>query len=125
MAPEVIAEEPYTANVDVWSLAITMIEMMDRVPPLYHLDDTRQIFYQILYGKPPSFTFTEPSPTMNGVIRWMLDFEGHTRPDAQSVRSVSLFLIYINVYFNLEETIATFFPALHTHSFVANMPLLY
>ncbi|KAG2227362.1 hypothetical protein INT45_004317 [Circinella minor] len=115
MAPEVIAEEPYTANVDVWSLAITMIEMMDRVPPLYHLDDTRQIFYQILYGKPPSFTFTEPSPTMNGVIRWMLDFEGQTRPDAQSVRSKLKELILANKLqcakqSELGELVQTVFP---------------
>ncbi|CDH53585.1 protein kinase [Lichtheimia corymbifera JMRC:FSU:9682] len=86
MAPEVIAEEPYTENVDVWSLAITMIEMMDRVPPLYDLDDTRQIFYQILYGKPPSFTFSKPSPTVQSLIRWMLDPDSQRRPYAKMVR---------------------------------------
>ncbi|KAI9321681.1 kinase-like domain-containing protein [Dichotomocladium elegans] len=87
MAPEVIAVEPYKENVDIWSLAITMIEMMDRVPPLYDVDDTRQIFYQILYGKPPSFTFSKPSPSVHGLVRWMLNPDGATRPGATEVRT--------------------------------------
>ncbi|OAD01926.1 hypothetical protein MUCCIDRAFT_124558, partial [Mucor lusitanicus CBS 277.49] len=33
MAPEVIREDYYTEKIDMWSLGIAVIEMMDRVPP--------------------------------------------------------------------------------------------
>lgn len=105
MAPEVIAEEPYTENVDVWSLAITMIEMMDRVPPLYHLDDNRMIFSEILYGRPPTFSFTVPSRGMNDLVKWMLEPDGEKRPYPRDVRSVSLLSGGSQYYFaNLVNT---------------------
>ncbi|KAI8144807.1 kinase-like domain-containing protein [Fennellomyces sp. T-0311] len=85
MAPEVVSETPYTENVDIWSLAITMIEMMDRVPPLYYLDGNREIFAEILYGQQPNFNFTMPSPAMAELIAWMLDSDGKRRPGAKCV----------------------------------------
>ena len=88
MAPEVVSETPYTENVDVWSLAITIIEMMDRVPPLYYLDGNREIFAEILYGQQPNFNFTMPSPAMAELVSWMLDSDGKRRPGAKCVLTV-------------------------------------
>ncbi|KAI9489943.1 kinase-like domain-containing protein, partial [Zychaea mexicana] len=88
MAPEVVSETPYTENVDVWSLAITIIEMMDRVPPLYYLDGNREIFAEILCGQQPNFNFTMPSPAMAELISWMLHPDGKRRPGAKCVLTV-------------------------------------
>ncbi|KAI7879488.1 kinase-like protein [Lichtheimia hyalospora FSU 10163] len=84
MAPEVVSETPYTESVDVWSMAITMIEMMDRVPPLYYLDGNREIFAEILYGQQPHFNFAMPSKVMVELISWMLDPDADKRPGAKS-----------------------------------------
>lgn len=88
MAPEVVSEQPYKENVDIWSLAITMIEMMDRVPPLYYLNGSREIFQEILYGHPPSFQFATPSPGMANLVAWMLEPEKEKRPGAKCVLTV-------------------------------------
>ncbi|KAI7868882.1 kinase-like domain-containing protein [Spinellus fusiger] len=85
MAPEVVAELSYKENVDVWSMAITTIEMMDRVPPLYYLEETEEIYGEILHSDPPSFNFTVPSPAMLELITWMLDPDMHRRPNARAV----------------------------------------
>ncbi|KAI9300030.1 kinase-like domain-containing protein [Cunninghamella echinulata] len=85
MAPEVVAESPYTENVDIWSLGITMIEMMDRVPPLYYLENSSDIYREILYGKPPTFNFATPSTTMVNLIEWILDADADDRPMAKDV----------------------------------------
>lgn len=88
MAPEVVSESPYKENVDVWSLAITMIEMMDRVPPLYYLENSQDIYADILYGEPPKFHFSIPSKGMTDLVAWMLTHNGNTRPSAKAVLKV-------------------------------------
>ncbi|KAI9267458.1 kinase-like domain-containing protein [Sporodiniella umbellata] len=85
MAPEVVSESPYKENVDVWSLAITMIEMMDRVPPLYYLENNQDIYAEILYGDPPKFHFSVPSPAMHELVSSMLTHNGLSRPGAKAV----------------------------------------
>lgn len=90
MAPEVVSESPYKENVDVWSLAITMIEMMDRVPPLYYLENSQDIYADILYGDPPKFHFSIPSKGMTELVRWMLTHNGLTRPGAKAVLKVNM-----------------------------------
>ena len=88
MAPEVVSESPYKENVDIWSLAITMIEMSDRVPPLYYLENNQDIYAEILYGDPPKFHFSKPSPAMHDLVRWMLTHNGLSRPRAKDVLKV-------------------------------------
>lgn len=85
MAPEVVSESPYGENIDIWSLAITMIEMMDRVPPLYYLESSQDIYADILYGDPPKFHFSIPSKGMSELVAWMLTHNGLTRPGAKAV----------------------------------------
>ena len=88
VAPEVIRELEYSEKVDVWSMAITIIEMMDRVPPLYYLDNTDDIFAEILWGAPARFSFAYPSERMKDMVSWMLDIDTRRRPTAKCVLSV-------------------------------------
>ncbi|KAI8059865.1 kinase-like domain-containing protein [Gongronella butleri] len=85
MAPEVIREEYYDEKVDMWSLGITIIEMMDRVPPHYLIKDDEELFDIIATEPSPTFTYSHPSMYMRGLVAWLLDEEAPTRPCAKDV----------------------------------------
>ncbi|RUS26716.1 hypothetical protein BC938DRAFT_484218 [Jimgerdemannia flammicorona] len=95
MAPEVIRELPYDNRVDMWSLGITIIEMMDRVPPHYLIKDEEELFTVILSEPSPTFTYSYPTMYMRGLVAWLLDEDRRTRPGAKDVLMVSDRLLYI------------------------------
>ncbi|KAL1926466.1 hypothetical protein VTP01DRAFT_5795 [Rhizomucor pusillus] len=83
MAPEVIREQEYGVKVDLWSLGITLIEMMDRVPPHYALKDDEEVFHKILEEPSPTFTYSYPTIYCTGLVAWLLDEDPESRPTAQ------------------------------------------
>ncbi|CAO3682718.1 unnamed protein product [Rhizopus stolonifer] len=85
MAPEVIREQFYDEKIDMWSLGITIIEMMDRVPPHYLIRDEKELFKTILRETNPTFTYSFPSMYMRGLVAWLLDEQPSTRPHAVDV----------------------------------------
>ncbi|KAI8341250.1 kinase-like domain-containing protein [Chlamydoabsidia padenii] len=85
MAPEVIREDYYNEKIDLWSLGITIIEMMDRVPPHYLIKDEEELFDIIATEPSPTFTYSHPSMYMRGLVAWLLDEESSTRPSAKDV----------------------------------------
>ncbi|KAI8073131.1 kinase-like domain-containing protein [Gongronella butleri] len=85
MAPEVIREQVYNEKIDLWSLGITTIEMMDRVPPHYQVKNERQLFACILNEASPTFSFGYPTVYMRGLVAWLLDENPTTRPSAKDV----------------------------------------
>lgn len=89
MAPEVIKEIPYTEKVDLWSLGITLIEMMDRVPPHYNLKDDEDVFEKIMEDTSPTFTYSYPTIYCTGLVAWLLEEEPENRPSAKDVMTVS------------------------------------
>lgn len=94
MAPEVIREQLYDEKIDMWSLGITIIEMMDRVPPHYLLKDETELFTAILSEPSPTFTYSYPTMYMRGLVAWLLDETPSTRPHAVDVLQVKLLFIY-------------------------------
>ncbi|ORX51348.1 kinase-like protein [Hesseltinella vesiculosa] len=85
MAPEVIREFVYNEKIDLWSLGITIIEMMDRVPPHYQMKNERQLFASILNEPSPTFNFGYPTVYMRGLVAWLLDDNPESRPSAKDV----------------------------------------
>ncbi|KAI9023086.1 kinase-like domain-containing protein [Phycomyces nitens] len=85
MAPEVIREQYYDDKIDMWSLGVTVIEMMDRVPPHYMLRDEGELFAAILNDPSPTFTYSYPTMYMRGLVAWLLDENPQTRPSARDV----------------------------------------
>ncbi|KAI9475510.1 MAG: kinase-like domain-containing protein [Benjaminiella poitrasii] len=85
MAPEVIREEYYDEKIDMWSLGITIIEMMDRVPPHYLIKDEYELFTTVLNEPSPTFTYSYPTMYMRGLVAWLLDELPSTRPSAKDV----------------------------------------
>ncbi|GAA5804818.1 hypothetical protein HPULCUR_010326 [Helicostylum pulchrum] len=85
MAPEVIREDYYNEKIDMWSLGVAVIEMMDRVPPHYLIKDESELFSLITSEPSPTFTYSYPSMYMRGLVAWLLDEEPTTRPVAKDV----------------------------------------
>lgn len=90
MAPEVIREDNYDTKADIWSLGITLIEMMDRVPPHYSIKDDEEVFDKILEGPSPTFTYSYPTIYCTGLVAWLLEEKPEDRPSAKDVISVSI-----------------------------------
>ncbi|KAI9495150.1 kinase-like domain-containing protein [Zychaea mexicana] len=85
MAPEVIREQSYDEKVDLWSLGITLIEMMDRVPPHYATKDDEEVFDKILEEPSPTFTYSYPTIYCTGLVAWLLEETPENRPTAKDV----------------------------------------
>ena len=78
MAPELIRAQPYGVGVDVWSLGITAIEMMEGEPP--HFDQTpMQALMQILTAGTPKV----PDTWSKG-LRHFLDFALQVDPSERA-----------------------------------------
>lgn len=52
MAPEVVSEAPYGSSCDVWSLGITVIEMVEGLPPRHELPPMVVLRYLALREPP-------------------------------------------------------------------------
>eukprot|EP01006_Ploeotia_vitrea_P040898 TRINITY_DN66469_c9_g4_i1.p1 TRINITY_DN66469_c9_g4~~TRINITY_DN66469_c9_g4_i1.p1 ORF type:complete len:560 (+),score=52.98 TRINITY_DN66469_c9_g4_i1:46-1725(+) len=107
MAPEVIQEKYYDGKADVWSLAITAIEMAEKVPPLSNTHPLQVIFMVTKNGAP---TFQQPtkwSPEFRDFIAKCLNKDHIARPTARAMlehpfikraTSTSVLLPWINAW---------------------------
>eukprot|EP01114_Cavostelium_apophysatum_P019704 TRINITY_DN6419_c0_g2_i1.p1 TRINITY_DN6419_c0_g2~~TRINITY_DN6419_c0_g2_i1.p1 ORF type:complete len:376 (+),score=101.00 TRINITY_DN6419_c0_g2_i1:218-1345(+) len=90
MAPEVISVqkgkgEGYDFKADIWSLAITAIELAEGKPPLFDIASLRVIF--LIPARPPP-TMTEPqrwSSEFNDFLSVCLQKDPNKRPSASSL----------------------------------------
>ncbi|CAM9462357.1 unnamed protein product, partial [Discosporangium mesarthrocarpum] len=85
MAPEVIQEVPYNGKADIWSLAITCIEMVEGQPPLHKVHPMRAIF---MIPSKPSPTLSEPekwSPEFKDFLCQCLAKKPEDRPSAKEL----------------------------------------
>ncbi|XP_058847415.1 serine/threonine-protein kinase PAK 6-like isoform X1 [Acipenser ruthenus] len=72
MAPEVISKTPYGTGVDIWSLGIMVVEMVDGEPP-YFSDDPVQAMKRLRDQPPPTVKNTHmASPVLKDFLGRML-----------------------------------------------------
>lgn len=71
MSPEVISRLPYGPEVDIWSLGIMLIEMVDGEPPFFN-EPPLQAMRRIRDMPPPKLKNQKVSPQLQGFLYKML-----------------------------------------------------
>jgi serine/threonine protein kinase len=82
MAPELIEGKKYDFKVDVWSLGIVVMEMVDGVPPYMDLPSLRALFLISKKGVPPLAEPSKWSPELNDFLTLCLKKKPSSRPSA-------------------------------------------
>jgi len=93
MAPEVVKGEEYGSKVDIWSLAIMAIELIDSEPPYMDESPVRALF---LITQNPSPTVKDPSSVsneFNDFLKRALDKNPETRASATELLKHPIFRI--------------------------------
>lgn len=73
MAPEIGSRLPYGSKVDIWSLGIMMIEMIEGEPPNLHEHPQRAIQLTVQNGRPKINTKNPISPALDSFINGCLE----------------------------------------------------
>ncbi|GAB1603222.1 serine/threonine-protein kinase PAK 2-like [Argonauta hians] len=85
MAPEVVSRKPYGNKVDIWSLGIMIIEMLEGEPPYLAERPLKAIFMIAKYGKPEIKREDTLSPLLKEFIYNCLEVEVERRWSAKEL----------------------------------------
>eukprot|EP00736_Rhodelphis_marinus_P005740 Rmarinus@m.21263 len=85
MAPEIIVGWDYGTKVDVWSLGIMIIEMMEGQPPYMDQQPVRALFMIVTYGPPKLKNLSRFSPELIDFLNKCLVMEAAKRASTQEL----------------------------------------
>jgi p21-activated kinase 1 len=85
MAPEVVTRKEYGPKIDIWSLGIMVIEMIEGEPPYLHENPLRALYLIATNGTPALQHPDELSDKLKEFLKLSLTVESNDRPTAKTL----------------------------------------
>ena len=97
MAPELIGGKGYDERVDIWSLGIVMMEMIEGEPPYIDIPGTKALYLILSQGVPPLTNQSKYSKSLKDFLSKCLANDQDKR--AKSKDLLQVILLFFFFYF--------------------------